>query len=332
MAGEYDFVVAGSSTLSLLLCGLLARDHGARVARLGRQTSPERLPRGPDLAFLGATRADNWRVLRNGDAETRRLLAAIGIGTRDVDVEIIADTERTLAAFDHIAHMAAGYRQAVRGILRGWRFGGVTLVPPQAEKLVAWLERLGVAFIDADESPLAADAEGSARVTGVEAGAIVLADDDFILELDESQRPQMLQADTVATTLLEHGRRRSRALRFYPDRSVALIPRDPATLLARVRHDAQMDDRLASVLDGPFPMRRLATARYRVLSSLDGAPVIGRLNPTGLFFIAGLEEAAAFFAPALARVLKGRATAGEVSWFASHGPTGARAAVAEFVL
>jgi hypothetical protein len=330
MAVSFDFAIVGSNTLSLLLCGVLARDHGAKVVRVGRSPSPERLPRGPDLALLSATRPDSWRLLRDGDAETRRLLAAIGAGVTDVDVEMVADTERTRTAFDHVAHLAAGYRQPVRQVSGRWLFQGVTLVPPQAPLLTAWLDTLGVKFIDADSLPLPWMVDGSPRIAGVEAGQVVLADDEVILDLDESVRSSVLRADAMTMTLLDRAPARRQPIRVYPDRQVVLMPRDASTMLARIRNAEALDERLGSSLVGPFPIRRLATARYRALSSLDGAPVVGSLGGAGPYVVAGLEEAAPFFAPALARHLKGSATPDEVAWFAAHAPIERAADIVEF--
>src|SRR5207237_228928 len=78
MADSYDFAILGANLLSALLAGLLTRDHGKRVVRIGRKGSAQRLPRGLDLALLVATRPATWRMLRDGDAETRALMAAIG--------------------------------------------------------------------------------------------------------------------------------------------------------------------------------------------------------------------------------------------------------------
>jgi hypothetical protein len=321
MPGSYDFAIVGSSTLSLLLCGLLVRDQGARVVRIGRRPSAERLPRGPDLALMAATRPETWQILREGDAEIRRLFTSMGAPLLDVEAEIVIDTERTRAAFDHIAHLASGYRQSVRRIAGGWSFRGVTMLPPQAASLSAWLDGMGVDFIDADATPLAPGGNLANGIEGVEANLIVFADDDFSLELDATSRPSVLRADAMTMTLLDRAPARDQTLlRLYPDRQVALIPRDQATTLARIRHSDALDERLASVLSAPFPIRRLATARYRVLASQDGAPVIGPIKPSGPFLIAGLEVAAPFFAPIVARALKGKATNDETSWLATHDP------------
>jgi hypothetical protein len=327
---SYDVAILGSNLLSALLAGLLARDHGKRVVRVGRKVSAQRLPRNLDLALLTATRPDTWRLLRNGDAETRALIATIGAEMSDIDVEIHADTDATLAALDHIAHLAHSYRVAVRRAGKAWHFRGVTLCTPAPLKLDAWLKGLNVPFVDADNAALSFDANGRGQVPGVEAGQLVLADDAAVLDLDDAIRPPGLTRRSITMTLLEM-RRPGPALHFYPDRGVTLMPRNPGTILARIRGDTEVDARLSSALPGPFPTRRIATARYRTLVSTDGAPVIADLQPAGMLVLTGLEDAAAFFAPALARKLAGRSTDEETRWFAAHDPSQSRAAVAEFV-
>jgi hypothetical protein len=329
MPGPYDFAIIGSTTLSLVLAGVLARDHGRKVVRVGRRHSAERLPRGPDLAFMLATRPQTWRMLRDADAETRALLAAIGVRVHDVNVDIVADAEATGAALDHIGHIAAAYRQTARPMPGGWRFGGVTLVPSAGTRLLAWLEGLGVDFV-ADDTPAIVLTDGRARLGGVEAQDIVVADDAAVLDLSESLRPRGLSATPMTMTLIDRAPASGQSLRFHPDRGVTVLPRDGKTSLVRVRHDGDTAMRLASVLEGPFPIQRLATAQYRVASSIDGAPVIGRRIATGPFVIAGLGDATAFFAPAVARLLTGNPSAEEAAWLSMHRPADARPGIAEF--
>lgn len=331
MPGPYDFAIIGSTSLSLLLAGVLARDHGRKVLRIGRKPSAQRLPRSIDLALMQATRPETWRMLRDADAESRRLLATIGAKLDDVVVQVVADIDTTRTALDHIGHVAAGYQQFARPISCGWRFGGVSFLSHAANTIPAWLDGLGVDFADADTVRLTYGKTGVAQLDGIECGAIVLSDDAALVDLDESVRPPTLVMDAVTMTLLQSAPKRRQPLQFFADRQVTVVPRDASTMLARIRHHDDAEARLASALGGPFPIRRLATAHYRSISPRDGAPVIGRLTPSLLFVVAGLEEAAAFFAPALARLLVGNPSPDEHAWFAAHDPARPRAPVAEFV-
>ena len=78
--------------------------------------------------------------------------------------------------------------------------------------------------------------------------------------------------------------------------------------------------RLSSCLAGTLPLQRGATTHYRRLVTADGAPLIGRLNPSRLVVIAGLGSIAAFLAPSIARLLAGVPTDEESAWFAAHDP------------
>jgi hypothetical protein len=149
--------------------------------------------------------------------------------------------------------------------------------------------------------------------------------------LPEPQRPSMLRLLPITATSTAAAKRLAAPIMLYPDRGVSLAQRADHTILALVSGPAEIEARLASALQGPFPLQRTATAHFRKLVSIDGAPVIGRITPSRLFAIAGLGDAAAFFAPPLARFLIGEGTADEKSWFAEHAPSRPREAIADFV-
>jgi hypothetical protein len=118
-------------------------------------------------------------------------------------------------------------------------------------------------------------------------------------------------------------------VRRFADRGVTLVSRPANTVLAIISGEDEVDARLASTLPGPFPMKRLATTRYRRFTTRDGAPVIGKVGKQ--FLIAGLADAAPFFAPALARLIAGTPEPDEKRWFAAHDPAKDRTAIADFV-
>jgi hypothetical protein len=315
---EFDLAIAGTGLLSGLLAGVLARDHGRRVVRVGRPMSPQRLPRSLNLALPVATRPESWRLLRRAEADTRVLLGSIGVpdSVARIETEIVADLPQTAAALDHVAHMALGHDHQVRRVTGGWAFRQVTTLDRETieARLGEWLKAAGVATID----------EGS-----VDAAMTVLAGDDAILEgLDEDKRPAPLVSHAMTSTLIV-SRGLAAPVRRFPDRGVTLVDRPGNTVLAIVSGEQDVDARLASTLPGPFPMKRLATTRYRRLVTSDGAPLIGSVGKQ--FVIAGLGDAAAFFAPALARLLAGIPTDEERQWFAAHDPAAQRSAVADFV-
>lgn len=315
---EFDFAIVGTSLLSGLLAGVLARDHGRKVVRVGRPISPQRLPRSLDLALPMATRPQSWRMLRRAEADTRALLGSMGLpgALSTTEMEIAADLPDTATALDHLAHMGLGYGHQVRRTASGWAFRRIGALDREAidRNFSEWLKAARAASID--------DGTADAAVT-------VLADDDAIFDaFAEGDRPVPLASQAMTTTLIV-----ARALpvpvRRFPDRGVTVVTRPGNTALAIVSGDQDVDARLASTLPGPFPMKRLASTRYRRLSSRDGAPVIG--HAAGRFLIAGLGDTASFFAPSLARLLAGTADEDERVWFAAHDPSADRSAIADVV-
>jgi hypothetical protein len=316
---EFDYAIAGTSLLSGLVAGVLARDYGKKVARVGRPRSAQRLPRSLDLAALPATRAETWRMLRRAEAETATLLGSMGIpeGIKTSEMEFAGDFPGTAAALDHLAHMALGHGHQVRKVQGGWALRLVTMLDVETidRRMGEWLEAAGVVSL----------AEGT-----IDAGSTVLADDEAIFDtVAEDGRPALLVSQPMTSTLVVSPRPLHIAVRRFVDRGITLAARPGNTLLAIVSGEADVDARLASVLTGPFPMKRLATTRYRRFATADGAPLIGKLGDWHL--VAGLGDTASFFAPAIARLLTGASDSEEARWFAAHDPSADRASIADFV-
>ena len=315
---EFDVAIVGTSLLSGLLAGVLARDHGKKVVRIGRQRSSQRLPRSLDLALPLATHPETWRLLRKAEVETRVLLGSMGIpeAAGVSEVEFISDLPQTAEALDHHAHMALGYDHQVRRTSSGWAFRRVAKLDADAieHRLGEWLTAAGAARID----------DGT-----VDATTTVLADDDAIFDaIAAADRPAPLISQVMTSTLLV-SRPLPSPIRRFADRGVTLVSRPGNTVLAIVSGEQDVDARLASTLPGPFPMKRLATTRYRRFTARDGAPVIGKAGKQ--FLITGLADVSPFFAPALARVIANTAEPDEKRWFAAHDPGKDRTAVADFV-
>lgn len=305
---EFDFAIHGWGLLSTLLAGLLARDHGKRVVRIGLRPSPQRLPRSIDLALPFSVHPANWRMIRAAEVETRALLASLGAteGWSETNVGIVTDTAAGAQAIDHLAHLALGYGHQIGRLANGWAMRRVGLLHPEflADKLTQWLAQAGV--VSRDEGP-------------AEATRTVLADDAAILDFfAEDQRPPGLQSEAMTATLVVTPRPLPLPLQLFPDHGVTLQHRPGNAVLALVAGEHDVERRLASTLNGPFPMKRLATTRYRRIVSADNAPLIGRVG--NAFAIAGLGTPAAFLAPALARLLAGASGAQEAAWFAARDP------------
>lgn len=316
---DFDYAIVGTSLLSGLVCGVLARDHGKRVARIARPRSAQRLPRELDLAIPLAVRPETWRMMRRAEAETRTLLGSMGIpeSMKTSEMEVVGDLPDTAAALDHVAHMAHAHDHLVRRTPGGWAFRHVATLDTEAveRRLREWLEAAGA--VSVTDGP-------------VDAHVTVYADDDAIFDnIAESERPAPLRSQAMTSTLIASPRRPPAPIRRCPDRGVTLAVRPGNTVLAIVSGEHDVEARLASVLAGPFPMKRIATTRYRRFITTDGAPLIGSFGQQ--FLIAGLGDAAPFFAPSIARLIAGTTEGDEKRWFAAHDPAGNRAAVADFV-
>jgi hypothetical protein len=260
-------------------------------------------------------------MVRRGEGEIRDVLEAIGVpaAMSAAAVGLIADTALTGEALDHLAHIAVGFGHQVRRIPHGWAVRRVTMLDRDTinSRLSAWLDGLGVRQIE----------DGPA-----DAALSILADDGAIFDgLPESQRPDMLVSQAMTSTSIVSMQRPPLPIQRFLDRGVTLIARDENTVLALVSGESDVEARLASALPGPFPMKRLATTRYRRFVTRDGAPLIGRIKGTKQFAIAGLGDCAPFVAPAVARFLAGKAEGAEKAWMLALDPARPRDIVADFV-
>lgn len=332
----YDFAIFGSTPFAAILAGCLAR-QGKRVLRVGSRASPQRLLRRIDLALPIATRPGTWDVLMRGVPEIRALLQAMGAPDSFVpaSVRIDHDTEAGRAFAGHMVHtaLAFGLKPARRRNSMLWRSVGMVRAERAEDKIADWLAAAGVRSIDPHEVRLSFGASDATLLAGpdgdIAAGLVVLAEDAAILELPADLRPSILQSEELTTTLVAKVRPFSEPIVLFPERGVSLLQRDDGSVLALVSGSADLEARLASAFPGPFPIARLATGRTHHLESIDGAPLIGALGHAGLFAVAGLGNAAVFFAPALARHLTGTATPAEAEWCSAHDPARPRDDVTE---
>lgn len=317
---EFDFAIAGTDVFSALLAGLLARDHGKKIVRIGPVPSPQRLWRQVPLSLPLTASPVRWSIAEQASAETLSLVGAIGArdALRPVECGVVSDTVASAGALDHIAHLAAGSGHQLRRLKHGWAFRRVALIDRDAidAKLAEWLRTLNVATLEGTEA---------------DAAATILADDAAILDrLPETARPEILHSPAMTSTLLAT-RQTGEAVQIFLDRGVTLLARPGGTSLALVSGEASVDARLASTLHGPFPVKRLATTHYRRLVMRDGAPLIGRPKGSKAIIIAGLGANAAFMAPAIARFLAGSASAEEKACLGAHDPSRPRDSLIDFM-
>jgi glycine/D-amino acid oxidase-like deaminating enzyme len=189
------------------------------------------------------------------------------------------------------------------------------LLPP-------WLEASGVTMLSPD-STIAFEKSSPVVVSDqrrLPVRQIVLADDPMIAEhLPRESWPGLLAAIECSATLTSATRTQPRGATEFLDRGVTLMPRGGGILVAADGGES-VDKRLGSALADHLPLVRLATRRYHKFVTSDGAPLIGWLKAPKLFIATGMGSAAAFFAPALARVLINSVAGEEKTWFAARDP------------
>ncbi|MEQ1902036.1 MAG: hypothetical protein ABL866_15040 [Devosia sp.] len=341
-SGVADVAVFGATPGAALLAGALASEHGLSVALVGEGYSALRLPRGLNLAIGMWTRPDSWALLGGLEADLAALLGKAGIGDAEdtIDVTFAADLPATRETLDHMQHLAMGYGHKVARS----RSGGELTIREVAllgedklyPRLNAWLDLLGVARVAGDAS-LSTHKTGKATIVGkshsIGAKQVVLADDPaMISELSDENWPETLRAVDGSAILTSASRNAPPLVRHFPDRGTTVSTRGDG-LLVHIAGTENREARLGASLDGRLPLVRVATRRLRKVVTNDGAPLVGWLKAPRVFIVAGLGDAAAFYAPALARLIAGTPSPEEKAWFAARDPSrlAGRETIAEFV-
>lgn len=334
---RYDFVIIGATLAAALLAALLAQTHGKRVLRVAPQAAQQRLSHHLDIALPIAARPQTWAIVERGIADLRALLVKMGAldGIAAISVGLQADTSAGAEFLSHLGHVAAGFGLRVRPGHPRWTLSRIQSLRPELVmgKLSAQLAAAHVETIERDAARVEFGGDGieiSLPSGTVEGAAIVLADDGAVLELPEDRRPPELKALPVTVTLTGRTRQLPVPVAYYPERRVTLVQHPQRHVLAIAAGEDVVDARIASTLSGPFPVGRLATSRYHRIETTDGAPLIGRVSPSGPFMIAGLGDAAAFAMPAIARWFAGAAEGSERAWLTAHEVGAPRATIAEF--
>jgi hypothetical protein len=338
----FDVAVLGASPFALLLAGSLASQHKLRVALIGERFSPLRLPPGLGLSVGPITRPDSWALLRRLESETLSLLGTIGAASAvaRVPVTFRADLAASVAALEHMHHMALGHgikAELLTGsglVIRDAAMVSETALHPAID---AWLGT-GVTRIETSESTLALPKRGVATIVtagrSISASQIVLADDTALLtHLAAAQIPAPLSIAEAMVVLTSPARALPSGPTLFIDRHTIVSSRGRG-LLVHLSGTRAADARLASSLEGELPLVRLAMRRLRRVESKDGAPLIGWLKEPKLFIAAGMGSVAPFLAPLVARAIANAALPEEKSWLAARDPAhaGDRTAIADLAL
>jgi hypothetical protein len=346
----FDVAVFGSSAAALLVAGLLRTAHGKSVVLVGEGPSSWLLPRRFDLALPVATRPETWRLLKSGLAETRKLLGGIGrnlVGR--VDPVLVAERPATLEAIAHMRATLSGFgfsmeRVADRTLAEpaaAFCLRDVASLEPAAgPAIAAWAAQHEVRTWRGTDGTVILRRNGLVQLTGpagsFEAERAVLMDDAALLaHLSPEEVARLFASQACRSIRTEPAAALTAPLLRYLDRGVSLSqPGKGMSVTAIVSGQAEHAARLGSTLSALAPLRRIAEARYQRLESRDGAPLVTLARAPRSLVVAGLGDAAAFFAPALARHIAGVAVEAEAAFFAAHdlGRGQARQAVADFVV
>lgn len=335
--GGFDHAVCGATPFAMLLAGLLASVHGKRVCLLGDGWSPYRLPRRIDLSAMPVTRPETWALLKRETPETLRLLGTVGRGLFErADPLFIAETAPEIDRLGHVrwtaaAHGFAAERAVDPSITRSGAIcrirDAVMLVSGRAEPSIeAWLDKLGVARLPAISTTLTTKRDGTATISGegreTEAASVILADESAILDRQTPSDMHRLLSVVASTAIMTEPAARAlpAPLCYYLDRDLVLhqrAARHAVTALAgRTPETARA--RLAASTGGLGALRPTGQALYRRIETMDGAPLIGRSGRHKLTIVAGLGDAAAFVAPAVARFIADAATDEDRDYFAAR--------------
>jgi len=347
LSEEFDIAVIGSTPFALFLAGLLAREHRRRVALVGDVPSPFRIDRGIDVSVGPITRPETWGLLQDAVPEAVRMLAQIGRGVVGrAPLAVFADDPATRIALQHVRHVALGFghsvllHEGVPGRPESLVFRDIRVVRRAAfaSAIGPWLDSAGLRRLTPGAHDVVLRRNGSVAISGPRGRAIaalgILADDDALMRhLDADERDPLLSVVDALAVLTTPVRRLPEALALYPDRGLAL--RQHATrAVSAVMWGASgsATRRLGLSLPAGHQARRAGEAVFRMVRTLDGAPLVGRVPGMRVQMIAGLGETGLFQAPAIARLLCGTATEAERAYYVAREPGRGprRANVAEF--
>jgi hypothetical protein len=348
LSPAYELAVIGSTPLAGLLAGLLAAEHGKRVVLVSEGSSLFRLVQGIDLAAAITTRPESWARLIAGSIETRKLVRRIaGRGAlQRIDPVFVGETAASRTALSHMRHVALGFGLAVErreGLAGGesatFRLRDVALIDRQrlAEGLAKWHAKAGVLRLDAGGTNAVISRDGSARFHAngqvIEAAHAILADDAAIAaQMEEAGDDPVLELLPTSAMATEPARRLAAPALSYPDRGVTLLRREGGSLLALATGRAETAAaRVGSCLTGQRPLKRVGQRLFRAVVSRDGAPLVEIRPGERVSVMAGFGPPAAFFAPALARLVVGAASIEETAYFMARRADADRRQVADYV-
>ena len=348
MSEHFDFAIAGSTPLSALLAGVLARKHDAKVCWIGSFRHTLRPQGGFDISAAPLTRPETWRLLQDVIPQTLKILGEIGDGRafERVDPLMVASTQAGADALSHMRNVAQEYgfqieRQAISTVFSAsyqFRDAVRVLRRPLMAAIPEWLQACGVVSLSADHVTLRPYKRGDVRLgwdgNKATADRLILAGDRAILrhgQPDEVAR-HFQQVPITALLTAPTGPLETSVVQMI-DSGLTLYQRNTGALDCVGTGSAEDIAQAACVhlKDGDISLA--GKARYITLRAHDGGAVFGGTRDNGIIYLAGFGVTGLFQLPALARILSQSATSLENTYFAARAPSrsGLRPAVAEFI-
>lgn len=336
MTHHFDIAIAGSTPLSGLLAGILAQEHNLKSCWIGDFPHPLQPQRGFDVSAAVLTRPESWALLKLTTPETLRILGNFDDANvfERVDPIIIARAHKAATALAHMRSVASGagieiepqpisplYRSAlkVRDAVRLQR-------RPFLAALPSWLEKVGVRQFDRQRTRIRTPRGGSVEISlgqeAFSADRLVVAGDAAIAGyLPEGDLKKHFDRIAMSAALLEPVAPLPSSIIMHADTGALTYQRANGALDCSGWGDLGRLTSGAMLLAPDGQSTRLAgKSSLHGLIGKNGAPVVGALGRSNVFFIGGLGVTGLFQAPALARLLTDSASEGERAYFAVRGP------------
>ncbi len=346
----FDLALVGSSIKAGMVAGLLAKEHKKRVCLIMKSSARQQLAREFNLSFDCATRPETWQMLAALTPQSSRILTSVGGGRCLLRLNplVVCHTKASAGAMAHMYHVMRGYgyemervdRRHLERAAAGFRVRGARMVLHGIfwPAMLAWLENCGVEIVEPSNTRFRFHKSGSVLIrnadTGLEAGRLVLADEEAVLRhAGQSELERFFLTRQASAVLSETSPRQKDQLILSPEYKFAAFGRAKGHMefVGLVE-----PDRMAALINANVAVdnntRRAGQSTFRTLVTTDAAPVVGKLGRSNLFVLSGFGHAGAYFAPALARYLTDKCPPNEKAYFSQRRADSQRqsSAIAEF--
>ncbi len=346
MSGEGRIVcsdaIVGSSLLSGLLAGLLAREHSRNVCLIVDPSIQHRLSREINISVDCITRPETLEMLTHLQVEALRLLARIG-GTRairGINPVFSSAAGAGADALAHMYHVARGCGYEVEDITlaqlphikAALRIRGAKCVERRVfwMALERWLLAGGVKIVKNTDLGLSFKRDGSGTVAGaditVEFERLIFGDEQA---LGRFARPGSLASHFAATQITAmlsepDDRLKERVVLGPEDEFCAFGTREGLFEILARGSPNDLGMQVGRFVPDAHLLRRAGQSTFKTVRTVDGAPMLGRLGRGGGWAVAGFGRAGLFMAPAIARYLAGRPRPLEEEYFLARSADSSR--------